>query len=287
MDSIKPLPLNFPQDFLPERRLLAQLLAFAANNGQGNKLEISAATGIPTGESTGKVEPMIHYATGMGLIRSDKESARWQLSLTPLGQVIFREDTFLSEAHTLWLLHLLLTRRCGLSTPATGVADAWFSLFAEGNFRLGNCFSQQSFLDFLTSRHGDIGYLKSVAGVVLRSYLKESCLGLINVLQQDESENFIRQTAPVEQSFFPVYTAYLYLLWEELFTNDHQISLDLLAKESRCFVILGWNETMITTWLNWMADNGFVQIDRYTGSPMLLRLQQTQQVLASIYSELI
>jgi len=31
------LPLNFPQDFLPERALLSRLLAFAAKGGRGDK----------------------------------------------------------------------------------------------------------------------------------------------------------------------------------------------------------------------------------------------------------
>jgi hypothetical protein len=50
---------------------------------------------------------------------------------------------------------------------------------------------------------------------------------------------------------------------------------------------MGWNETMIATWLDWMNDKGLIQIDRYTGSPVLLRLQKTNQVLNAIYSELI
>jgi hypothetical protein len=52
-------PFNFPQTFLPERRLLIQLLPFAGQGGSGNKVEIGAQTAIPTGASTGKVESMI------------------------------------------------------------------------------------------------------------------------------------------------------------------------------------------------------------------------------------
>lgn len=43
------LPLYFPQSFLPERRRLAALLEFAQGQGNGEKVAISAATGIPTG----------------------------------------------------------------------------------------------------------------------------------------------------------------------------------------------------------------------------------------------
>jgi len=286
MDSVL-LPLNFPQSFLPDRRLLAQLLTFAAANGEGDKEAISAQTGIPTGKSTGKVEPMIYYAHGMGLITAKKAASHWQLGLTPLGQIIFQEDSFLSEPQTLWLLHLMLSRRYTLSSPATGVADAWFTVFAESDFRLGKRFTHARFLAFLIERHGDKGYLKSLSSLVLRSYLAESCFGQIAVLQQSTDDFFIRQSAPLEKSFFPVYAAYFYLLWDELFNTDNQIALDLFSKQSRCFSIMGWNETMIATWLDWMNDKGLIQIDRYTGSPVLLRLQKTNQVLTAIYSELI
>lgn len=281
------LPLNFPQTFLPERRLLAQLLPFAARSGQGDKVSIGSQTGIPTGKSTGKVEPMIYYAHGMGLITVRKESSIWQLGLTPLGHVVLQEDPFLSEPQTLWLLHLMLCRRYMLSSPATGIADAWFALFAEGGFRLGGSFKQASFLDFLVDRHGEKSYLKSLSGVVVRSYLEDSCLGHIGVLQQAEDETLVRQSAPFEKVFFPVYASYLYLVWDELFYSDNQISLDCFSQQSRCFLIMGWDESMIARWLDWMTDNGIIQVDRYTGTPMLLRLQSTEQVLAAIYSELI
>ena len=281
------IPLNSPQTFLPERRLLSQLLPFAKQKGQGDKVSIGAETGIPTGESTGKVEPIIYYALGMGLINAAKVSGAWQLDLTPLGIVVLQEDPFLSENQSLWLLHLMLCRRNTLKTPATGIADPWFALFAEGGFRLGECFKQSDYFDFLVDRHGDISYLKSLASVVIRSYLEESCLGHIGVLQQTENDLVVRQIAPVTREFFPVYTSYLYLVWDELFPEDNQISLDSFSRETRCFLIMGWTEPMIANWLDWMVDNGMVQVDRYTGTPMLLRLKSTLQVLTATYSELI
>jgi hypothetical protein len=275
---------------LPERRLLAQLLPFAAANGSGDKVAIGARTNIPTGNSTGKVEPIIHYAVGMGLVTSIKISGGWQLGLTALGHVILDEDPFLSERQTLWLMHLMLCRRLTSSSSTGGIADPWFALFAAGGFRLGMQFRQQDFADFLVERHGDAGYLKSLAGIVVRSYLEDSCLGDIGVLQEitvNDEKILERQPAPVDKSFFPVYAAYLYLIWDELFSNENQVSLDGFASHSRCFVVLGWDEAMIACWLDWMADTGLLQIDRYTGAPILLRLKSTMQVISTIYSEII
>lgn len=280
------LPLNFPQTFLPERRLLAQLLSFASKEGSGDKISIGAETGIPTGNSTGKVEPMIYFAHGMGLITYKKEARIWQLGVTSLGQLVLQEDPFLSEPHTLWLMHLMLSRRFTLSSPAKGIADAWFALFAEGGFRLGNRFKQEEFLAFLTERHGEASYLKSLSGVVIRSYFENSCLGVINVMTEENKE-LIRQSAPFEKSFFPIYASYLFLVWDELFCSDNQISLDFFAQQTRFFSIMGWDESMTTQWLSWMADKGIIQVDRYTGTSMLLRLKKTNQVLGNTYSELI
>jgi hypothetical protein len=280
------LPINFPQTFLPERRLLAQLLSFASKEGSGDKITIGVETGIPTGNSTGKVEPMIYFAHGMGLITYKKESGTWQLGVTSLGQLVLQEDPFLSEPHTLWLMHLMLSRRFTLSSPAKGIADAWFALFAEGGFRLGNRFKQEDFFTFLSERHGEASYLKSLSGVVIRSYFETSCLGVINVLTEENKE-LVRQSAPFEKSFFPIYASYLFLVWDELFYSENQISLDFFAQQTRFFSIMGWNESMTTQWLSWMADKGIIQVDRYTGTSMLLRLKKTNQVLGNTYSELI
>lgn len=286
----KSLPLNFPQTFLPERRLLAKLLAFAAENGRGEKTLIGEQTGIPTGKDTGKVEPMIYYCQGMGLVTANRESGEWQLGLTVLGRVVFQEDRYLGESHTLWLLHLMLCRRLDLASPATGVADAWFTLFAESHFRLGTNFSQQDFLAFLIERHGEKTYTKSLAGVAIRTYLEESCLAMITALRQQGSGDdaiIERCSVPSERSYYPVYVAYLYLIWDELFDGENQIALDRLAKESRCFILMSWDDAAINHWLEWMVDNGLIQLDRYTGTAMLLRLRTTVQVVNNLYSELI
>jgi hypothetical protein len=49
------LPLNFHKTFIPERRLIAALLEYAALNKQGDYQNISKETGIPMGKSSGKV----------------------------------------------------------------------------------------------------------------------------------------------------------------------------------------------------------------------------------------
>ncbi len=175
--NTRSLPLSFTQTFLPDRDLLARLLRFASKNGNGSKESISTKTGIPTGKSTGKVEPMIHYAEGMGLINAKKSAGEWRLGLTTLGRLVFAQDVALGEPVTLWLLHLLLCRRCGLTAPATGIADAWFVLFGEGAFRLGKRFTLADYLAVLHERHGGMACLKGLSCLVLRSYVEPRAFG--------------------------------------------------------------------------------------------------------------
>ncbi|CAK0752872.1 hypothetical protein CCP3SC5AM1_1930004 [Gammaproteobacteria bacterium] len=294
--DIKPLPLSFTQSFLSDRDLLARLLRFVAKNDRdnkeaiGSKEAISTATNIPTGKYTGKVEPMIRYAEGMGLVKAEKTAGEWHLTLTPLGRLISKQDAALSESVTLWLLHLLMSRRCGLTIPATGVADPWFVLFGEGAFRLGKRFTQADYLAVLRERHGNAAYLKGLSNLVLRGYSEPRAWGGIIALQtetRDKETIFIRQVAPCESAYFPAYAIYLYLLWDELFPKRLQLAFDEFSEQTRFLSLTGWENVQVAIWLDWLANHRIVQLDRHTGTPILLRLHATEQVLATLYDELI
>lgn len=284
---IEKLPINFPTDFLPDRRLITDLLAFAIEGRAGTKEEISEITGIPTGKSSGKVEPMIHYASGMGLITAAKENQTWKLEPTTIGALIFSEDTFLSEMQTLWLLHLLLCRRYGLSEPSNGIAVAWFELFTSEQLRRLESFTLEGYQKILAQKVGEFGYVKGLAALVVRSYFTDNCWALAKVFKKQSTDKYQFLKAPVEKEMLPVYSVYLYLLWDDLFSNEKQLSLDEFAEQTCFFKVTNWNETDINIWLNYLSDSGAVQIDRYTGVPILLRLQDTQQVIEGLYSELI
>lgn len=286
----QPLPLHFSQDFLPERSLLARLLPVACAHGGGTKVQIGAATGIPTGESSGKVEPIILYARAMGLIRAAKTAGTWSLAPTALGQLVMAEDPCLSEAVTQWLLHLIMCRRCSLQEPSAGIADPWYALFAEGGMRLSARFGADAFHGYLTERYGSKGYLKSLSRLVLRCYEEQSCfgdLGVITGIDEGGRAEYVRKCAPFERSYFPAYASYLYITWDMLFPADKQIDIAFLFAQSRWLNVMGWTRDDAASLLNWMADERLLELDRQTGSTLALRLTEVENVVAKAYTGLI
>lgn len=282
------LPMSFTKDFKPERRLLSQLLHFTTKYGKGDKQEISDLTGIPTGKSSGKVEPTIYYAIGMGLLLANRSKGYWSLELTALGQFVLNDDPYLTEEVSLWLIHLMLSRPLvDKGESSVGVVGPWFNLFSLSQTRLGSSFTASEYERFIEESFGASTSRKQICKVVLASYEEDSCLGLTKALLLTETGKYERQHAPLERDFYPAYTAYFFLLWDEFFISDNQLSLNDFFRRTRMLQVMHWNDLEAKPWIDWMADQGRLQLDRQTGETLALRTVDTKSVLQHIYSELI
>ncbi len=141
------LPVTFHQTFIPERAHISALLKFAAKGNKGTSTlrqaqdiaplsvtdqEISAETGIPTGQSSGKVPAMLDYCRGMGLMTVEKgaQSRQKRPVLTDFGRTVLLEDSTLTEELSQWLAHLMLCRR-------QGGAEIWHLSFGNSADVLG------------------------------------------------------------------------------------------------------------------------------------------------------
>lgn len=290
MKSIQPLSLNFHQTFIPDRNLIAKLMQFVAQGGQGRKEVISEATGIPTGKSSGKVEPTIYYAMAMGLIDAKKSNEVWNLALTPLGLLVHEEDPYLAENVTQWLMHLMICRRHGQEEPARGLADSWFALFADRGFRLKESFHLADYLSLLQERHPDAPSLSKHASIVLRSYEEEVSLFKTGALTSRGNGEYQFQAAPKDRSFYPLYAAYFLILWDEHYPTRQQVQLSELFDTSRLLTLFSWSQSDASHWLDWLSDHRVIQLDKQTGDALVTRLQTTQtshQAIQEIYSELL
>jgi Protein of unknown function (DUF4007) len=275
-EKYKRISLSFHQSFVPERKYLSSMMKFAKQPNEADTAEIAEATGIPTGEHSGKVEPTINYLKGMGLLEvSPGSSSRWKLQQTQLGRIVFSEDQFISEGFTQWVLHLHLCRRnCG--------AEAWFAVFGESELELGKTFTDESIKSYLIRKYGK---RSNVIGPLVRMYTTEASFLKCGALIVEGSD-IRRGPAPCDLTHFPGYYFVFLSLWDDYFTGVQQVAFDDFEQKTRFFATTSWNVPQINRFIDQLADDGLIKIDRQTGSAIILRIGSTDTVLKNLYCKL-
>jgi len=276
-ETFERISLSFHQTFVPERRYLSSLMKFAEDTKEANLAQIADATGIPTGSSSGKVEPTMNYAKGMGLLEVSRgETCRWRLQLSPLGRIVLTEDQFMSEGFTQWVLHLQLCRR-------SGGAEAWYAIFAESTLELGRSFTEEALKTFLLGRYGK---RSNMIGPVVRMYSSEPSFSACGALTE-RGDRIERRATPCETTHFPGYHYIFFSLWDDFFAGVQQVDLEHFERQTRLFATMGWNVPQINRFLDNLADEGLAKIDRQTGHALVLRTSGTAGALKRLYSNLL
>ena len=173
--------LNFHQTFSPDANAISMLLSVAEERTAYSKEEISDITGIPTGASSGKVEPFIKYAYFMGLLEDKYKNKKHLLSLTPLGKEVKYQDETLQEKATIYLCHSNLV----LSTGAT----LWNFIFSSIIPRYGNNLRTTVFIDALKNHYK--GIVKNTPNEIkfMNTMYKEPYLYIYAYIIMKEWEN--------------------------------------------------------------------------------------------------
>jgi hypothetical protein len=272
------LPINFHQTFIPERRYITALLQYAAGEKQGTDREISESTGIPTGQSSGKVPAIINYSLGMGLIHLEKGDGSKQRRpvLTDFGRIVLLEDNTLSEPLTQWLAHLNLCR-------SNGGAEIWHYTFGIGRDILGSEFSESELNDYLNHIFGK--KKKSHIGPMLRTYEEHAGLEIANVFERKKSL-IIRSPAPLLSGFVPGYSAFILNLWDLHFPGDRQLTLTDFEKETFWQRISGWSDRQTEIALEMMQQEGAVDVDRQMRPWVLTRMADAKNFWRKLYDKL-
>lgn len=279
MSTVKDrLPLSFHMTFQPERHYLSALLRFATGQTAPSTIEtISEQTGIPTGKSSGKVRPLLQYARGMGLITTvNKAGEGVCVQLTPLGQTVIAEDSYLIEETTQWALHLMLCR-------ARGGAEAWHAVFVEAPTALGRDLDDTQFYAYLDNKYGSS---RDAVGPLVRSYADPAALGKAAAIQKDDGRIQLRKM-PLQPAFFDTLSALLMLVWDEVCPDQSQVALCELEGECGLMAAVGWNTEEQSEFLVSTENAGLFRVDRQTGAPILTRLMTTKDVLEGMYDRLI
>ena len=271
------LSVSFPQTFAPERRLLFALLKFAAGGGRGDIQEISAATGIPTGKSSGKVDPVIGYCSAMGLISLNKSGGAKEPILTDFGRAVFLSDPYFQEEITQWLCHLNLCSR------ETG-AEVWYRLFWEGVSTLPSEFSREDLADFIARATGSKS--KRIWGPLTVMYREDISFAKCGALVE-EDKRFSLKKMPVRRDFAPGYTAFFIDRLEKIAPLGEQVTLSVFEENCGLSAITGWSLLDRERVMEMVESRGAITVDRHM-RPWILKARITaKEAWRNLFAELV
>ncbi|MCD6304952.1 MAG: hypothetical protein J7M32_01535 [Deltaproteobacteria bacterium] len=274
------LPLHFHQTFIPERHYIAALLRYAAGGPRGKPLkEISLITGIPMGESSGKMPAILDYCRGMGLIyvKEGGNGGPKELRLTPLGRSVVIEDPHLSEGITQLLCHMNLCR-------SDFGADLWFMVFNAGSRILGDCFSEQTLLKYLEGIYGR--KKRSPIGPLLRVYTEYTALEKSGVLRQSGHE-IQRIPFSLRDIYVRGYGAWLISQFQAHFPKSRQVTTDDFEKAVGLKNIALWSQEDYEEFLFAVERKGLISVDRQMRPFVIMIKVDSVTAWDSVYSDLV
>ena len=265
--------LNFHQTFPPAFEHIGRLLELADKGITLDKYEISDATGIPTGKSTGKVEPHIDYAIMMGLLKDlPKEKQKYTLEKTELGREILLQDMGINEEVSQLLSHIHLTSK------VTG-AFLWWNIVRDILPRYRGDVLNTVFSDELLKR-----YDKPVnTGPFFSSYKNSfTSFKLINQ-ENDRLRSFSLRYNP---DLRYVYAYALLYEWECLYEFRNEIS-SIELEELKFSTIFAWNNESEFEALQVIADLGIIRLNRQLVPYTITRLRKSNEIIPLLYSLLL
>jgi len=267
--------INFHQTFRPEVQYISSILSAADDITEMTVKEISSATGIPNGASSGKVMPHISYAEFMGLVSSEKKDGKISLMRTDLGQLVYNEDPGLQENLTLLLCHAMMLRK-------NEGAEMWYSSFREIFPLYDTKINKELLIKELNFRYDNKVSVKNLAPFITSYEDMFSSLELLSVSNDDIEFG----TILYDKDYLYLYAYILYSYWDEVVPNQNEISSDEL--ETICFrQSFGWNLKEEYDVLEKLSDKGVIRLNRQLMPYTILRLVDKSDLLDKLYSELI
>lgn len=262
--------LNFSKTFPPDRDYLGRLLE--CGPGPWTKESLAEVTGIPTGQRSGKVMPMVAYGQYMGLWSSNREPhAQFSIHLSDLGQTIARVDPLLTEIGVQVILHANLS----------GTADLWrwfFQSFGSARMRVVLADVQEQAMAQFQVTKSPLGPLKS-------TYLNETAFRKLDLLRQPSKGEL--EMHPLR--FFPRslgYMAYsLWSLWDLHAPDRMDLTLHEVTESLGWRQALNWDLPRTETALQAMADENLLRFERTMVPAVVTRLISKRAILSRYIQE--
>jgi len=273
------LPRNFHKTFKPERQYINAMLRYAASGQEGDAQTIAAATGIPTGSSSGKVPTIMDYCRGMGLIRlmGPERSSVKKPDLTPFGRIVLLEDPYLKAGISQWIAHL------NLCNPKTG-ADVWYHTFFGGSQSIGMSFERAKLESYLSVIYGV--EKSGLIGPLVGTYEDDAALKVCGVLSETNGM-IVRRPAPIADAFGLGYGAWILKLLEDYFPKQNQVSITNLDTTAGWRTIPGWDISNLQRILELVERKGLIDVDRHMEPWLLFPKSNPEESWQHIYDDML
>ena len=273
------LPRNFHKTFKPERQYINAMLRYAASGREGDYQAIAAATGIPTGASSGKVPAILDYCKGMRLIRLEgqERSSTRKPVLTPFGRIVLLEDPYLKTRVSQWIAHL------NLCSPATG-ADVWYHIFFPGTQALGMSFARTKLEAHLSVIYGV--EKSGLIGPLIGTYEDDAAFKMCGALSEN-SGTVVRRSAPIGDEFGIGYGAWMLQLMSDHFPKRRQVPITDLDATAGWRTIPGWDVSSLQRALELIARKGLIEVDRHMEPWLLIPKTGGDETWKRIYDDML
>lgn len=275
---MEPNNLLFHETFQPELRYISSILELSITGFTGDKYKISEITGIPTGKEKGKVEPHIRYGKYMGLIDYAYERGQYSLSPTRLGEEVWKQDKYLHEPLTLWLLHYMISRK-------KKGALQWEFVDKRVNSGFNVELSSSHLLSLAQKEFGLAASDATKAFSVVKNSYMSGCFSSLKFLDWDEKIKYIEKT---EQIDFGYLYAYVLLdVWDDFQPEKKEITFTDMIHEFEYGKIFGLNDDDLDCVIETLERLNVVTLNRQLYPITIVRMEEKDSVQEKMYSLLL
>lgn len=271
--------LNFHNTFNPDFEYIAKILQIADECEGLTKEDISGITGIPTGISSGKVEPHINYAKFMNLIDFKKDGLNYSIYSTNLGKIIRNEDLYFLENLSKLVCNYFLTSKIY-------GAQMWYEIIRCMSNKYGNDIKESVVIKDLNEEFG----IKINLTPFRSCYKNDKSLASLDIISIQESEKetiftFNKNRYDDENIYGYAYTLIKEL--EGLDVNRKEFSID------EVFEIIAWNrgycwdEDIAMLILEKLNDLNLINLNRQLNPITIIINTKSEDIVNKVYSLLI
>jgi hypothetical protein len=265
----------FHGSFQPQTVYLSKILELAEQRFEGSKFDISSVTGIPTGESTGKVVPHIKYMEYMGLIRYNTEGGKYRLMLTDLGMIVFNEDKYLLEDITKQAIHYYLTHN-EIGAPQ------WCFLFREYPYEF------DEILDLTTiEEKGKIALGKSIEIGPLKGMYSTGDFADLNIIEYTKGNDIVVKKGYPKMDAYYLYAFTLINDWERYFPSHQELTIDTIINKLKWNKGFGFDYDTTLEVFDELCALGYITINKQLMPITIIKNSESKDIIRLIYSNLI